>query len=185
MPGAVRCSQWNLRDGVIRVPRRKTDEESLITISATCRAALEEAMRISVGSLAHVFTTAEGKPFSVSKINRAFARAKALAGITRRCRLKDLRHTFGSNLASAGVSLQKIAKAMRHASTRSTERYSKVSEESVREIASALDSVISDSFSDSSRGGSSAAESQILGNVGAGNRGRTGDIHLGKVALYH
>ena len=72
-----------------------------------------------------------------------------------------------------------------HASTRTTERYSKVSEESVREIASALDSVISDSFSDSSRSGSGAGGSQILGNVGAGNGGRTRDIHLGKVALYH
>jgi integrase len=134
---------------------------------------------------AYVFKTSEGKPFSVSKINRGFARAKVLAGIERRCRLKDLRHTFGSNLASRGVSLQKIAKAMGHASTRTTERYARVSEESVREIASALDSVISDSFSDSSRMVNGGRGSQVSENIGAGNGGRTRDIHLGKVALYH
>lgn len=119
-------SFWQARDerlgrevaikGVIRVPRQKTDE-SVIPISAMCRAALEECSRFG----AYVFTTAESKPFSVSTINRAFARAKKLAGIERRCRFKDLRHTFGSNLASNGVSLQKIAAAMGHASTRSTE----------------------------------------------------------------
>jgi integrase len=107
----LKRSAVSLREGVLRVQRRKTDEESLIPISATCRAALDAAMEGSRFS-AYVFTTIEGKPFSVSKINRAFSRAKVLAGITRRCRLKDLRHTFGSNLASAGVSLQKIAKAM-------------------------------------------------------------------------
>jgi integrase len=171
-------------EGAIRVPRQKTDEESLIPISATCRAALEEAMSVSVASFNNVFTTAEGKPFSVSKINRAFTRAKVLAGITRRCRLKDLRHTFGSNLASAGVSLQKIAKAMGHASTRTTERYAKPSLESLQEIASALDSVISDSFSDSSGEGTVPGSPQVLLNDGAGNGARTRDIQLGKLTLY-
>ncbi len=108
----------------------------------------------------------------------------ALAGIERRCRLKDLRHTFGSNLASRGVSLQKIAKAMGHASTRTTERYAKVSEESVREIASALDSVNSAFFSASSGKGQSAESPQVSENNGAGNGARTRDIQLGKLTLY-
>jgi len=170
-------------EGVIRVPRHKTDEEAVIPVSATCRAALEAAMAVSRFS-AYVFTTPEGEPFSVSKINRAFGRAKVLAGIERRCRLKDLRHTFGSNLASRGVSLQKIAKAMGHASTRSTERYAKVSEESVREIASALDAVNSAFFSDSSRVVNGGGGPQVLLNVGAGNGVRTRDIQLGKLTLY-
>jgi integrase len=85
-------SFWRARDerlgrevaikGMIRVPRQKTDEESVIPISAMCRAALEECSRLG----AYVFTTAESKPFSVSTINRAFARAKKLAGIERRWR---------------------------------------------------------------------------------------------------
>ena len=94
----------------------------------------------------------------------------------------------GSNLASAGVSLQKIAKAMGHASTRTTERYAKVSEASVREIASALDSVISDffsdSFSDSSKVEDEGEGSQVSEKIGAGNGVRTRDIQLGKLTLY-
>ena len=95
---------------------------------------------------AYIFTTIAGKPYSIAKINRSFSRAKVLVGIERRCRFKDLRHPFGSNLASRGVSLQKIAKAMGQASARTMERYAKVSEESMREIASALASVTSALF---------------------------------------
>ncbi len=82
------------------------------------------------------------------------------------------------------MSLQKIAKAMGHASTRTTERYAKVSEESLREIALALDSVISDSFSDSSGVANGGEAPQVLSSDGAGNRVRTGDIQLGKLTLY-
>lgn len=113
----LKRSSVRFQEGVIRVPRHKTDEEALIPISASCREALEAAMSLSRFS-ANVFTTTDGAPYSVSKIERAFKRAKILAGITRRCRFKDLRHTFGSNLASRGVSLQKIARAMGHASAR-------------------------------------------------------------------
>src|SRR2546426_8005420 len=98
-------------EGVIRVPRHKTEEEALIQISATCRAALEAAMAGSHFS-AYVFTTAEGEPFSVSKINRAFARAKVLAGIERRGRVEGLRDTFGSKLACGGVTLGNSANAV-------------------------------------------------------------------------
>jgi integrase len=42
-----------------------------------------------------------------------------------RPRSNDLRHTFGSNLASEGVSLIEIRDALGHTSTRTTERYAK------------------------------------------------------------
>src|ERR1019366_602818 len=65
---------------------------------------------------------------------------KALAGITRRLRLHDLRHTFASRLASRGVGLQIIAKALGHRSTRMTERYARPSREAaMRAIVEALD----------------------------------------------
>ena len=136
----------------------------------------------------YAFTTIEGKPFSVSKINRAFGRAKILAKIERRCRFKDLRHTFGSNLASRGISLQKIARAMGHASTRTTERYAKPSAESLLEIAAALDfgAEVRNSafFSASSDVSQTPQGAETTEKVGAGNGDRTRDIQLGKLTLY-
>ena len=49
---------------------------------------------------------------SLTTLRRHFAVAKELAGITRRFRLHDLRHTAASKMASAGVPLQVIAEVL-------------------------------------------------------------------------
>jgi integrase len=117
---------------------RKTKREAVIPISAACRGALSELYQRSV--LAEfVFVRDDGRPQSWTMVKKTFELAKLLAGITRRCRFHDLRHTFGCRLASGGVSIQVIAKAMGHSSVQMTERYARPSEESLREIRRVLD----------------------------------------------
>jgi site-specific recombinase XerD len=57
-----------------------------------------------------------------STIKRYFTTAKALAGITRRFRLHDQRHTFASTLASKGINSFTLRDLLGHTSTRTTER---------------------------------------------------------------
>ncbi len=125
--------------GFIRVVMQKTELEAEIPISAACREALRACQAKAVASV-FVFVDANGKRFSPSRIRRAFLLAKELAGITRRFRPHDLRHTFGCRLASRNIGLQKIAKALGHTTTRMAEHYARPSEESMREVADALDS---------------------------------------------
>jgi integrase len=86
-----------------------------------------------------VFVDAAGRRYSITRIQRTFVLAKGLAGISRRLRLHDLRHTFGCRLASGGVSLQIIAAALGHTTTRMAERYARPSQEAMRAITRALD----------------------------------------------
>lgn len=131
--------------GVISVQTTKTGQDVVIPLSRACREALEECRnRPVVGQL--VFVTEDGAPYPESNLLRYFTTAKRLAGITRRFRFHDLRHTFGSTLASAGVPLQIIAKALGHASTRMSERYARPSVESMKCVADALDSRNLNSF---------------------------------------
>jgi integrase len=125
--------------GFIRVVMQKTEQEAEIPISGACREALRVCQTRAVASV-YVFVDAKGKRFSTSRIRRAFLLAKALAGINRRFRPHDLRHTFGCRLADKNISLQKIAKALGHTSTRMAERYAAPSTQSMREIADALNS---------------------------------------------
>lgn len=67
-----------------------------------------------------------------------YAIAKHLAGITRRCRLNDLRHTFASNLASDGVSLLIIRDGLGHTTTRMSERYAKPSPKALEQMRASL-----------------------------------------------
>jgi integrase len=135
----LRWSSVSLRDGWIRTERGKTGVEAVIAISAACRQALEELMKRPVQSKELVFVNDEGKPIPDETLSRAFTTAKRLAGITRRCRFHDLRHTFGSTLASESVSLQIIAKGLGHKSVRMSERYARPSEGALRGMAAALD----------------------------------------------
>ena len=59
---------------------------------------------------------------------------KGIAGITRRPRIHDLRHTFGSNLSSQGVPVQMVAKMTGHSSTRMTDQYARPDAEVTRSV---------------------------------------------------
>jgi site-specific recombinase XerD len=116
----------------------KTVLEVIIPISSACREALTLCRsRAVVGVL--VFVDESGQPISETRLKRTFVRAKALAGITRRFRFHDLRHTFAARLVSRGVGLKFVATALGHATTEQTERYARPSEEALREIVNALD----------------------------------------------
>ena len=65
------------------------------------------------------------------------------AGITN-LRIHDLKHTFCSWQAAMGTSLQVIAKTVGHADIRSTERYSHLQIDSLRESINRATRAISD-----------------------------------------
>lgn len=134
----LKWSSVDFTTGFIRVLMQKTQREAEIPISAACRDALRKRLAAGVAGI-YVFVDTRGAKFSSSRIRRAFKLAKELAGITRRFRPHDLRHTFGCRLADRNISLQKIAKALGHTTTRMAERYARPSEDSMREITRALD----------------------------------------------
>jgi hypothetical protein len=152
-----------------------------------CQALTRTVAGLSSGGPAAMTSQVSRYAYAVDSYARGYGHARCgriIRGTERRCRFKDLRHNFGSNLASKGVSSRRsrVRWAMHR---RGRPNGTRPSEESLREIASALDSVVSDSFSDSSKVANGGGEPQVLSNHGAGNGGRTRDIHLGKVALYH
>jgi integrase len=138
----LRWRSVDFESGWIRIAMQKTKLEAVIPISDACREALLECRRGSLRA-EKVFVDSEGQPLSWTTVRRHFLVAKRIAGIIRRFRFHDLRHTFGSTLASRGVSLQVIAKALGHASVRMSERYARPSMESLQAIKRALDSAAS------------------------------------------
>lgn len=111
-------------EGWIQLVMEKTEREVVVPIAAVCETALRECRaRQVVGEL--VFVDEAGAPLSVTRIRRTFALAKKLAGITRKVRFHDLRHTYGSSLASDGLSLAIIGKVMGHMDESTTARYAR------------------------------------------------------------
>lgn len=134
----LQWSQIDLAQGFIRVQMQKTKKVAVIPISALCREALNECRRRPVVSR-YVFLSLNGKRVPEIAVRRAFARVKRLAGITRRFRFHDLRHSAASGLASASVPLQVIQRILGHRSIRMTERYARVNDAAIAEARRAMD----------------------------------------------
>jgi integrase len=64
-----------------------------------------------------------GRPLDKSKVRKRFLAAVQAAGITRHLTVHDLRHTFGTRMAAAGVPLRTIQEWMGHADFKTTEIY--------------------------------------------------------------
>lgn len=108
----------------IHLKMEKTRHEVVVPISEPCKTALKECQSRSIVAEV-VFVDEAGAPLSVTRIRRAFALAKQLAGITRKVRFRDLRHTYGSSLSSDGLSLAIIGKVMGHKHQATTARYAR------------------------------------------------------------
>jgi integrase len=134
----LRWSDVNLREGFIRVLMQKTTKEALIPISQTLRTVFRECRERPVVS-EYVFVGGEGRRFNAQAIDRYHHLALAIAGITRHVRVHDLRHSYGSTLASGNVSLTVIRDCMGHQSTKTTERYARPSAAAIASVTAALD----------------------------------------------
>lgn len=131
-------TQVDLDGGFIRLLMKKTRKWAVVPISQLCRQAFDECRARRVMSR-NVFVNHDGSRVADISLRRAFLRAKRIAGITRRFRFHDLRHTAACTLASAGVSLQVIQKILGHTSSKMTERYVRVNDAAVAEARRALD----------------------------------------------
>jgi integrase len=88
----------------------------------------------------YVFRDENGGMIKADKLKKAFRKAVKESGIDH-FRFHDLRHTFATRLAQAGVPLHKIAKLLGHRSIATTERYAHLCTESARDSVKVLDAL--------------------------------------------
>ncbi len=127
---ALAWSSVDLKAGFIRVRMSKTKEEAVIPISEELAAAFQ-SLRFRKDDTGRVFSSG-GATWSWTVLHRYFVMAKKLAGIDRRFRFHDCRHTFASRMASAGVSLQVIAKMLGHTTVQMSQRYARPDEAALK-----------------------------------------------------
>ena len=139
--GDLRRLQWrsvDFENRWIHIVMHKTKLPVTVPMSAACYEALQGCLARAAGC-DDVFVDETQCRISDTRVRRTFERAKRLAGITRRFRFHDLRHTFGSRLASKNVTVQVISKVMGHTSITMTMRYARPSAEALRDVQRALD----------------------------------------------
>jgi integrase len=113
-------------------PKWKKDPRRLygVPMSAEVRGILQRRAREAVGG--YLFADPDmGLPLTRAKVYKAFMRACASAGIAG-LHPHSLRHTFGTRLGEADVSVKKIQRLMGHADVTMTLRYIHPGDDSLR-----------------------------------------------------
>jgi len=126
--GEVLSLPWSnvdLKRNAVTVVQQKTRKQKVLPIAAELRDVLLTLPR-GIGD-APVFARADGQPFSVIEVQRAFGIARKLSEIRSELTPHSIRHTFASWLAIAGQPLRTIQELLGHADIRMTIRYSHLS----------------------------------------------------------
>ena len=91
-----------------------------------------------------VFCKKNGENFTGDHFSRRFKSACKKAGIDKAIHFHSLRHSFASNLVQQGVSLYKVKELLGHASITTTEIYSHLNIDALRDAIRTLDEISND-----------------------------------------
>ena len=139
---ALRWTSIDLAQALVSVRMGKTGRMAVIPISGELRAALN-VLRFGRTDEGFVFESEAGRDregvpirarWSWTVLHRYFVLAKKAAGITRRLRFHDLRHSFCSERVSAGVPLEVLQKMTGHATLAMLLRYARPDLEAIIRI---------------------------------------------------
>ncbi len=118
----------------------KGNKERIVPIGTAARKALTDYLSFSRPQLARqtseraLFLTVRGNRFNRSDVQQLLHRHVKRAGVTRRVSPHTLRHTFATHLLEHGADLRSIQEMLGHADIATTQVYTHVSTEQLREV---------------------------------------------------
>lgn len=126
----------DLADGRIAI-HGKGDRQRLVYVFETTMQAMlasyHNLRKANAFSTTKLFTTPSGTPLTTPKIRQHLASYAKQTGIARRVTPHMLRHTAATTLLEAGVDIRYVQKLLGHQSISTTEIYTHVSDQGLRE----------------------------------------------------
>jgi len=122
----------------IRVDQGKGRKDRYVMLSPSLLETLRKYWRESKPRV-FLFPGVKGKPLSISAAQKAFDTARLQAGIKKAVSFHTLRHSFATHLLEDGTNVRKIQALLGHRSLQTTERYTHLAENYLKETRSPLD----------------------------------------------
>ena len=124
---------------LLAVRQSKGFKDRIVPISARLVGMLDEYLK-RYRPVTYLFEgQRQGGPYSPTSVEKIFRRACIRAGIKKNITLHGLRHSYATHLLEAGTDLRYIQEILGHKSSKTTEIYTHVTEQSIRNIRSPFD----------------------------------------------
>jgi site-specific recombinase XerD len=124
---------------MIRVRQGKGQKDRYVMLSPTLLEILRLYWRAERPAIWLFPSKREDQPISHSVVQRACHQAGIDAGLTKRATVRSLRHSFATHLLEAGTNIRIIQTLLGHSSVSTTQRYTYVSDKTVRATESPLE----------------------------------------------
>jgi site-specific recombinase XerD len=124
---------------MIRVRQGKGQKDRYVMLSPTLLEILRLYWRTERPTTWLFPSKREDQPISHSVVQRACHQAGIDAGLTKRATVRSLRHSFATHLLEAGTNIRIIQTLLGHSSVSTTQRYTYVSDKTVRATESPLE----------------------------------------------
>jgi integrase/recombinase XerD len=124
---------------MIRVRQGKGQKDRYVMLSPTLLEILRLYWRAERPTTWLFPSKREDQPISHSVVQRACHQAGIDAGLTKRATVRSLRHSFATHLLEAGTNIRIIQTLLGHSSVSTTQRYTYVSNKTVRATESPLE----------------------------------------------
>jgi integrase/recombinase XerC len=134
---ALNWSDLDLEMGMVRVRHGKGNKERVVPIGEPALAALAQWRRhlpAENGPHGPIFTNLRGARITTRSIELIVARLLARSGVPNRITPHGLRHSFATHLLDHGADLRSIQEMLGHASLTTTQRYTHVSVNRLKEV---------------------------------------------------
>ena len=133
--GELLSLEWNrvnLFRKTILIQKTKNGKPKTLPLNKVALGVLNRRLKVKSIKNDFVFFSRNGKKINKHNLRLSFYRVMKKAEITD-FRFHDLRHTFATRLAQAGVDLYKISKLLGHKNIRTTQRYAHHCPDSLRD----------------------------------------------------
>jgi integrase/recombinase XerC len=134
---ALNWTDLDLEMGLLRVRHGKGNKERIVPIGEPALDAMDawrRNMPADKGNNAPIFTNLRGGRITTRSVELIVARRLARSGVANRITPHGLRHSFATHLLDHGADLRSIQEMLGHSSLTTTQRYTHVSVNRLKEV---------------------------------------------------
>jgi site-specific recombinase XerD len=134
----LKVKDINLNDNIGWVRKGKGSKDRIISLSKNLSQELKAYIEKKPES---IYLFSKDKPLTTRNIQKIIQKLKIKAGINKKITPHTLRHSFATHLLESGVDIRIIQEMLGHANLNTTQIYTHISSEQIKNIKNPLDSL--------------------------------------------